>query len=840
MSKGVRIRVAVVLGIAVLAVALPPFINVGRFRLRIADSISRALGRQVTIGSVELRLLPEPGFTLHNFVVADDPTLSAEPMLRAEEVTANLRLSSLWRGRLEIARLSLTYPSLNLVRSPEGKFNLETLLMRASQTPSAPTTASRAQARPRFPYIEADSGRINFKAGVEKKVFSLIDTDFALWSPGEDEWRMRLEGRPFRTDMPVNDTGTLTLEASFRRAAKLSETPVQMRLTLEGAQVGQLTKLLYGRDRGWRGAVHLRAQASGKPSNLALVAEGSVEDFRRFDIFGGDNIRLQTRCTGKLSTVRENLTDVSCLFPLGDGALEMRGDINNLFRADYDLAVTARRVPIAAAVTIAKHSKKGLPEDLSASGTIDAAISFKRTSEEFSANGGGSTESFALMSNVLQKDLSIGRVEFAFQRAALELSGPSRSSRRKSSPAQTATRLDILPFPVQMGGAVPVAASAWIGRDGYVLEARGDADLQRLLQVGRTLGIQSPALAAAGSAKINVKVAGQWQQFVAPEVGGTIKLQDVRAELAGIGVPVLIESGTANLAAGHVSLQNLSADVGSLHLAGTVAFPRSCEKNGKCPVLFDIHANTLDSGQLNMLLNPRTRKRPWYRLLTSREAENSVLASLDASGSISAGTLKVRGLVATKVSAHLDLNQQVAKFTNVRGELFGGVHTGSLQADFSGEKPSYSGSGALTKVMMSHVSAAMKNGWATGSVSGKYDFTASGWSAPELVSSAKGAADFTWKDGTLKYVTLQDGKDSLHFTSYTGKVVLQDATLKFDESKLQTSSGIYEVSGKSSPDLKLEFTLTHSNGQGYKISGSLMNPQVAALPEKQASVPLTQ
>ena len=141
---------------------------------------------------------------------------------------------------------------------------------------------------------------------------------------------------------------------------------------------------------------------------------------------------------------------------------------------------------------------------------------------------------------------------------------------------------------------------------------------------------------------------------------------------------------------------------------------------------------------------------------------------------------------------------------------------------------------------MSHVSAAMKNGWATGSVSGKYDFTASGWSAPELVSSAKGAADFTWKDGTLKYVTLQDGKDSLHFTSYTGKVVLQDATLKFDESKLQTSSGIYEVSGKSSPDLKLEFTLTHSNGQGYKISGSLMNPQVAALPEKQASVPLTQ
>jgi hypothetical protein len=613
-----------------------------------------------------------------------------------------------------------------------------------------------------------------------------------------------------------------------------------MRLTLEGAQVGQLTKLLYGRDRGWRGAVHFRAQASGKPSNLALVAEGSVDDFRRFDIFGGDNIRLQTRCTGRLSSVRENLRDVSCLLPLGDGAVEMRGNINNLFRADYDLAVTARRVPIAAAVTIAKHSKKGLPEDLSASGTVDAAFSFKRASDEFSANGGGSTESFALSSTVLQKDLSIGRVEFAFQRAPLELSGPSRSGRRKALPVPKVARLDILPFPVQMGGVVPIAASAWVGIDGYELDGRGDADLQRLLQVGRAFGVQSPALAAAGTAKINLKISGQWQEFVAPQIAGTMQLQDVRAELAGIGAPVFIESGTAQLAAEHVSLQDVSADVGSLHLAGAVAFPRSCEQKAECPVVFDLRANTLDTDQLNMLLNPRTRKRPWYRLLTSREAEESVLASLNASGAISAGTVKVRGLVATKVSARLDINKQVAKFTNLRGELFGGAHTGSLQADFSGEKPSYSGAGALTKIVMSHVAAAMQNGWATGSLNGKYDFAASGWSARELISSAKGAAEFTWEDGTLKHLTLPEGKDSLHFTSYAGKVVLQDATLRFDESKLQTQSGIYEVSGKSGPDLKLEFTLTRSNGQGYKISGSLMNPQVAALPEKQASVPLTQ
>src|SRR5512140_1565150 len=88
--------------LVVLGLLLPPFINVNRYRARIAESLSNAMGRQVTIGKVSLRLLPQPGFDLENLVVADDPSFSAEPLLRADEVTASLRISSLWRGRLEI------------------------------------------------------------------------------------------------------------------------------------------------------------------------------------------------------------------------------------------------------------------------------------------------------------------------------------------------------------------------------------------------------------------------------------------------------------------------------------------------------------------------------------------------------------------------------------------------------------------------------------------------------------------------------------------------------------------------------------------------------------------
>ena len=120
-----------------LGLVVPPFVNVGRYRAYIVDSMSRALGRPVSFGTISLRLLPQPGFDFENFTVGDDPAFSPEPILRAEQVTAYLRISSLWRGRLEIARLSFKYPSLNLVRRSEGDWNVESLLYRASRTPSA-------------------------------------------------------------------------------------------------------------------------------------------------------------------------------------------------------------------------------------------------------------------------------------------------------------------------------------------------------------------------------------------------------------------------------------------------------------------------------------------------------------------------------------------------------------------------------------------------------------------------------------------------------------------------------------------------------------------------------
>jgi len=173
-------RVVIVVCLLLLALFLiRP--GAGRLRGKVSQSISQALGRRVEIGSVHLRFLPRPGFEFENLVIYDDPAFGAEPLLRAPDVTAWLRLMPLLRGKIEVATLSLDQASLNLARDARGKWSLEDLLERTARISTAPTSAEKIASRPPFPYIEATRARINFKIGAEKTHFAFTDARFALW-----------------------------------------------------------------------------------------------------------------------------------------------------------------------------------------------------------------------------------------------------------------------------------------------------------------------------------------------------------------------------------------------------------------------------------------------------------------------------------------------------------------------------------------------------------------------------------------------------------------------------------------------------------------------------------
>src|SRR4051812_15207216 len=365
-----RARVVVALVVVVLCgVFVPPLVTLNQFKASVNRIISDSLGRKASFSDIHLRLVPQPGLDLSNFAVEDDPNFSAEPLLRADEVTAYLRLTSLWQGRFEIARLSLKNPSLNLVRNARGDWNLEALLARASQVPAAPTAKVRPEARPRFPYIEADSGRINLKLGMEKKAYALSEADFSLWLASENEWRMRLEARPIRTDANLSDTGTLRVEGSAVRGATLGDTNLHFDFDWEKAQLGNLTQLAWGGDRGWRGTFEVSGSAAGTPHELLLSVRTRVSDFRRYDISANDTFSADARCSGRYLGDTQTLSAIDCRIPAGNGEIAARGMVEQLLNAPrWELSVSATDVPMAEVTRFVRHAKKDIPSDLTAPG----------------------------------------------------------------------------------------------------------------------------------------------------------------------------------------------------------------------------------------------------------------------------------------------------------------------------------------------------------------------------------------------------------------------------------------------------------------------------------------
>ena len=819
-----------------LAIFVPPFINVNRFRPQIAGALSRALGRPVTVGSVTLRLFPRPGLNLQRLVVQDDPAFSAEPLLQAGEVTASLRLTSLWRGRLEIARLSLSYPSLNLVRAPNGHWNLEALLERARQTPVAPTTRLRAESRPRFPYVEANGGRINLKIGQEKKVYALNEANFALWLQREDEWRLRLAARPVRTDANLSDTGRMKLSGSVRRADTLSATPLDLQVGLDGAQLGQLTTLLYGRDRGWRGTANLNAVLRGTPAELKIAGEASVADFRRYDISTRGSLRLATSCTAGFSTVAQRLSDVACRSSVGSGAIEVAGVINGVLPPQgYALTVTAHDVPASSLVLLASRMKKDLPEDLAARGKVTAEFDLRRPGAAAGPlwTGSGVASELELRSAVMKEPLTIGNLRFVLGAKAQK----AQNDRPAKRPAPPETALRMGPLPLDLGAAAPAKAQAWFSRSRYNLSIQGDAQVRRLLELAQVAGVRAPQPAATGLASVDVTVAGGWTGFAPPAVSGTAQLHAGSLALAGFSAPLQIASAYIVLSPDATSVYNLNAGFPAVHLSftGWLRLPRSCN-GAKCPAQFQLASNQLSIEELNRLLNPRLRKRPWYDLIGASRPQPPFLRELAAQGTVSAGRVTIGALAASRVSGSVRLQRGIVSIGNLRADVLGGSHTGELRADFTGAQPVYSARGTLDKVSVAMLAALTRDGWGTGRAGGNYQVTASGWDAAALRDSAAGDISFNWRDGSLTHLSLNGVL--LRIRQFQGKAALADGHLTFSASKIDTPGGIYVVSGTASLDRQLELTLVRGKTQAYDVSGTLEKPRVKSgkLPPTEAAL----
>ncbi len=302
--------------LVILLGTLPPLVNVSRFQHRVASSIAGAIGRPVRFDNISLHMLPWPGFTIDNFVVYEDPAFGAEPAMRANRVDARIRVASLWRRRVEVSRITLYSPTVNLVRNAAGYWNMQGVVTQAAQVQSAPTPQTTAGEAPRFPYIEGSDARVNVKLGDTKTPYALVDAEFALWLPTAQEWHLRMAGKPLRSDTDVSDIGNVRMEATLRRGGgNTAQAPFTLQASWKPTPMGEASKLLVGRDAGWRGTASAEMAVSGTPEAMHVTTDLHVHDLRRAEFVPPDTMQLDAHCEAEAVGMAHRLSGVRCTLP---------------------------------------------------------------------------------------------------------------------------------------------------------------------------------------------------------------------------------------------------------------------------------------------------------------------------------------------------------------------------------------------------------------------------------------------------------------------------------------------------------------------------------------------
>ena len=154
MSKLTRVLLITIAGLVALvvlaAVALPMFLNADTFRTRIESSLTKSLGRKVTVGKLNLSLL-SGGLVAENATIADDPAFSTLPFLQASTVKIHVEvLPLILHHDVRVHGFVIQSPRVQLLRAANGTWNYSSI------GNSGTRAAQDAETQQTFPNLSVD------------------------------------------------------------------------------------------------------------------------------------------------------------------------------------------------------------------------------------------------------------------------------------------------------------------------------------------------------------------------------------------------------------------------------------------------------------------------------------------------------------------------------------------------------------------------------------------------------------------------------------------------------------------------------------------------------------
>lgn len=667
---------------------------------RLTARLEAAFGRPVQVGGYAFRLWTGPELEAYSVRVGEDPRFGYEYFLRADSIALRVRLlPTLLRGHLELGTISLSHPSLNLVRNADGDWNLAEWLPRPEDSDVPPIGAnSRLAAKPPVPRvykIEVDNGRIDFKRGNEKLPFAFVGVNGTAETEGPGRWRLDLVAAPERAAVVVQNPGLLHLVGHLGGTSSRLR-PAALQIDWSDASIQDVLRLTSENDFGVRGTLGISLTARTEGDSWVLAGNALFSEMHRWDLpLLANDPSVTVVAGGRLDPSGSRVQLTSAKIEMAHSSASVTGALDwthpglefadlfvapahpnkvrssrrrssNVAKPDTELHILSAGISLGDLLDWARAFHPGISEDLALGGfaKLDANLGGwppRILNANFDLDRGGMVgtgmPSVRLASLAVHYD---SRQGISFAPATLTIGSPANSF-----------RIEGLAKP--SSGVFSLRARGGVTNVRTVIDAAG--------KLGWNL---ARGWKIAGPARCDLR----WERAplsVRTSLSGSVQWGDT-SEGISIAAPFLNQSvedvrARAELNPGSTSVVVTSARAFGTRWTGTLAHALS---DGWT---FSLAGNSLSAAEVDRWLDPRWRESFLDRMLpflNSTAAANAVVDTLRATGSISLDEFTLAPVAIHQLRGALTIDGRRVELANASGQLDGGQVSGSLQAHFDG------------------------------------------------------------------------------------------------------------------------------------------------------------
>jgi uncharacterized protein involved in outer membrane biogenesis len=708
---------AVVLVLIVLI--LPSLINVDRYRPQIEATLQEKLGRDVKLGALKLHVIPL-SVSIESITIGESPQFSSSrPFAVANNVAANVQLFPLLRGQPALDSLSMSRPSIELIRDANGVWNFSTLGAASSDKSESSVTLKRLTIR------DGQVGVTDHWAKKPRSVYDHIDLDVQDSAPNS-KFHVKLAAH-----LPGEGDQLLALDADVGPLPQgdALATPIDGRLSLKQVSLSGFGRFMNdaippGTDTIASGEADVKTEGSVVSCKGSLRLEnttirGNQLGFpieAKYDL-GVD--RKQSAVQIRSGDLKLDATPVSVKGQIDAGKTPAALDIH-LSTKNAAISEIAR---LAGSLGVGFNPKYQFKGNITADVTARGPMSAPQLSGTVSANG---------------IEVSGGEIKQAVSVPQITLNLTPDAIRSNAFHAQSgSTRLDVM-FALSQYTSKNMNADATLKTDG--------ANIAELLNMAKAYSNAADGVSGSGRLSVNVHAQGPVAEPDKLVYSGVGKINSATLSTPYLTRPVVIRNADIHFAQNAASLNNLEASLASTTLRGTLS-----AKNFAAPNLqFNLSADKLDTNELQQL------RANMPAADSKGGAAIRPLEKITGSGSIGVNTIVASDIVLNNVRSGVKLNHGVIELSPLTADVYGGKENGTVVLDTRPATPTCAVRAKLTGVDANQAlsaTSALKD-TLYGSLSADSNLSFALASSTDLARTLNGTLSFNVLNGRLKHMNI--------------------------------------------------------------------------------------